>query len=1634
MKNKLKQRVTATVMALLMVVGLLPTGLLGGNVEVKASDTQVAKWDFASMEQDAVNYQSSGTNVGVVADNDSEGTSYELVVDATSGKLWTRGSNNYDAQFSSGTIIYVPVKKGSNSKVTVVSRGNNYYYKVDGLQASGAEFSVVTQGTATSDITNTNVTLDSIYNYVPVVSTGKAYLSSITVSDTNDDLTTKYTITVGQGANGSATASAEYAVEGSKVYLTTSANPDYKFKEWNVTEGGVSITNNTFTMPANNVTITPVFEAGKEQIAEGTYTFGTYGSTEGVMSIEGLTLKNVTYNDGTHGLTTNGGSITLNLGSDSYKIVVTGCCYGSKAAVSIADDSGTKSTTTEAAANDTDIYTFTGKTGDVTLTFASGTSYIHSIAITKETPASSGGETDDDEDIEGPVEDKDTSVSTTTGTTYPLGSDKYTTSEKTQDDGSTLTTTVWDFSSSKITTNTLFATGDTIDGLYAAVATSSNKVIKDGTDINIKSGATVYVPIKSTTNKVTLSIDAADRDDTRFVYVGTQESGYKLVDNADGDETTVTITDLNGLVVTSNGQRYIPLISGGNFKAKKITLEESDYATKTTLTGSISNYSSFSGNGISKIRFISQTTEKVYETAVNDSGEYSIKLYNDDTYTAAVVADGYSVTPATASIELSGNSATQTKNVEIQTQTYAVASGTITITNTYDQANAISFENFAVTLKPTQNGLLSVKLTLNKSGDNTYTYSNAKLIPGAEYTVVLKNANDYTSDTTVKLDTDGTADIVVTSAAVYEVSFSNIVTSDKKTAKITSLTATNTEDNYTYTFTGSDIKSIKLRDGKYEMTAVETSPTGYTVFDHVDVDGAAVTEDIYLKGTADTSAVDYKATVTVGSGKDFATVNEALAYIERMGTRGEDKRVTVELYDELYREQIIVDTPYVTFVSKGDKASTLTWYYGLGLKYYSINPTTLMYDEAYAVDKYTQAATDQSKGKWGSTVTLSSKATGFRAENVIFENSFNRYVTDEEIADGNGRTKSTAVKSYSLKERACTMYNQAANQVEFKDCSFISTQDTIYTGDGDQHSYFLNCTIEGTTDFICGDGNPVFESCTLSLYGHTDQVAKGSYIVANKKVATYGYLFNNCTIVASSDSELKGTNSNLLGRAWDAGKITYFNTLVVGEDLIAQTAYADMNAKVANANYVEYYTHLADGSIVTTNKGLSNGVTINKEVDSSFDVTKYFGGWTPYYYKAVKAVVVANDGNGTAQADVVGAASGTTVTLKAEPAEGYTFKEWTVVSGDVTLADSAKAETTFTMPDAVVEVKAVFTDGSEDGKEEGGNEGGSGDNTGSEEAGGNDNTGSDTTKYEMKVDEETGAMYWFEDGVQLGTTGRGKEAYYSETDSWYFFDPADGGKAATSKDVVQPVNWDEYNADPEGYEQRAAEDGSLWKWVRYDSEGRMIKGWCSGTAESAKKVDNASDAGNEATYYFDPITGEMAKGDKVINNVPCYFDEITGIGAHYTWIEQGGVQYWYENGERQGALLSEDGTPDLSYRGKEIYATDLDAWCWLDNVDYGKRAVSKDVYQESLAGDWGEIDNGDGTRSGKWVRYDSEGRMIKGWSAGYGETARQISSPDEANGEAVYYFDETYGTMAKGTVTIDGVKYTFDETYGTLIK
>ena len=223
---------------------------------------------------------------------------------------------------------------------------------------------------------------------------------------------------------------------------------------------------------------------------------------------------------------------------------------------------------------------------------------------------------------------------------------------------------------------------------------------------------------------------------------------------------------------------------------------------------------------------------------------------------------------------------------------------------------------------------------------------------------------------------------------------------------------------------------------------------------------------------------------------------------------------------------------------------------------------------------------------------------------------------------------------------------------------------------------------------------------------------------------------------------------------------------------------------------------------------------------------------------------------------------------------------------------------------------------------------------------------------------ENGRDYWYENGVKQGTTGRGKEIYDSGSNAWYWLDANQGGAKAVNKDVYQESNGG--------------------KWVRYDANGHMVKGW---------------DTNEKGTYYFDLVTGAMVKGMCTIDGIPCAFDTTTGIGLNKQWVNINGDKFWYEGGKRQGT----------TGRGKEIYDPASDAWYWLDSVNNGAMAVSKDVYQDS---------NG-----GKWVRYDANGHMIKGWNT---------------NSQGTYYFDLITGAMAKGTVVIDGITCVFDYNTGIL--
>ncbi len=271
----------------------------------------------------------------------------------------------------------------------------------------------------------------------------------------------------------------------------------------------------------------------------------------------------------------------------------------------------------------------------------------------------------------------------------------------------------------------------------------------------------------------------------------------------------------------------------------------------------------------------------------------------------------------------------------------------------------------------------------------------------------------------------------------------------------------------------------------------------------------------------------------------------------------------------------------------------------------------------------------------------------------------------------------------------------------------------------------------------------------------------------------------------------------------------------------------------------------------------------------------------------------------------------------------------------------------------------------------------------------------DVNPFEAVLIARGGQSYYYENGQMVAS----QEAYVNG--AWRWFD-ADG-TMARDKDVYQT--------------------SSGGKWVRYNENGEMIKGedYRHGGWYYFEPITGAMMKGpvileDGRKVFYDTVTGQMLKGRQMINGEEYYFDErngnlISGTESLF-WVSADGREFWYENWQRQGWNPA-----DASYRGKEIYDPASDAWYWLDNVQNGAKAVSKDVYQESLAGVWGDYAGTDGELYGKWVRYDENGHMIKGW---------------HTNENGTYYFDLIYGSMAKGEAAIDGQSFYFDRTTGLL--
>lgn len=369
---------------------------------------------------------------------------------------------------------------------------------------------------------------------------------------------------------------------------------------------------------------------------------------------------------------------------------------------------------------------------------------------------------------------------------------------------------------------------------------------------------------------------------------------------------------------------------------------------------------------------------------------------------------------------------------------------------------------------------------------------------------------------------------------------------------------------FTLTFTGgSHNKQVDLEAGATSYSTT-LDPDTYTISSNVGtlsplsqesfkVLTGAVSHNIYYPEAAVPAAtqqeitVDNKATVAANV---YRTVTDALAAAKA----GSISSPVITLTSgQTYREQVIVDLANVTLKTSGDEKATTTWYYGIGYAYYSLGSDGY-YNKDRAMTRNSIKMVDPAR--WGATFLVRSKGNGFKAENIIFENSFNQYYTTEEVVDGvtpngvqsitynrqltSGQSGYKEADTKAVTERACAIaFENNPTGCQLYNCVFRGSQDTFYSSG---KLYVKNCNIIGNTDYMFGGGYVVFDDCDLTIGGYSDKETS-AYMTAYKEDNTLDadkcYIFRDCTVKAGDRTYVMAN----LGRDWggEGASVYYFN-------------------------------------------------------------------------------------------------------------------------------------------------------------------------------------------------------------------------------------------------------------------------------------------------------------------------------------------------------------------------------------------------------------------------------------------------------------------------------------------------------------
>jgi pectinesterase len=300
-------------------------------------------------------------------------------------------------------------------------------------------------------------------------------------------------------------------------------------------------------------------------------------------------------------------------------------------------------------------------------------------------------------------------------------------------------------------------------------------------------------------------------------------------------------------------------------------------------------------------------------------------------------------------------------------------------------------------------------------------------------------------------------------------------------------------------------------------------------------------------------------TVAQDGSADYKTIQEAINSVRDLG----QVRVTITIKNGIYREKLVVPSEKSAITLVGENRDS-----------------TIITNDDYSGKAIPQGLSIAGKDKFSTftSYTVLVQGNDITLENLTIQNTAGRVGQAVALHLEGDRTK-------------------------VKNCRIISNQDTLLVHKAGNRHYFLDCYIEGTTDFIFGEATALFVNCTIKSLVN-------SFITAasTRQGTTFGFVFLNCKLIAD-----EAATKVFLGRPWRPYAKTVFINCELGSHIRAEgwdpwSGDKMFPDKDKTAFYAEY-KNVGPGADVSKRVAWSKQLT--KKAAKQYTLKNIFTDWNP---------------------------------------------------------------------------------------------------------------------------------------------------------------------------------------------------------------------------------------------------------------------------------------------------------------------------------------------------------------------------------------------------------------------------------------